>query len=172
MEASLKEHRSRVWSIQISKDNSQAVSASSDGSCIIWDLKNRIRLLCLFESTAFKQALLNPEEYQILTAGSDRKITYWEKYDGQIIRSVEGSNSELNTIDITAEGKHFISGGQDGRVKIWNYDEGICYFEGEGHSGAITKLKISPDQRRIITVGSEGAIFFWDTPEAVVGDRV
>ena len=78
----------------------------------------------------FKQAILNTEEYQILTAGSDRKITYWEKYDGQIIRSIEGSQNELNTLDITAEGKHFISGGQDGRLRIWNYDEGICYFEG------------------------------------------
>lgn len=77
--------------IQINKDNSQAVSASGDGSCIIWDLKNHTRLLCLFESTAFKQALLNTEEYQILTAGSDRKVTYWEKYDGTIIRSVEAS---------------------------------------------------------------------------------
>jgi len=84
----MKEHRSRVWSIQVNKDNNQAVSASSDGSCIIWDLKNHIRVLCLFESTAFKQALLNTEEYQVLTAGSDRKITYWEKHDGQIIRSV------------------------------------------------------------------------------------
>jgi WD40 repeat protein len=77
MEASLKEHRGRVWSIEISKDNSQAVSASSDGSCIIWDLKTHTRSLCLFESTAFKQAVFNAEEYQILTAGSDRKVTYW-----------------------------------------------------------------------------------------------
>lgn len=91
MEASLKEHRGRVWSIEINRENNQAVSASGDGSCIIWDIKNHSRVLCLFESTAFKQALLNTEEYQILTAGSDRKITYWEKYDGQIIRSVEGS---------------------------------------------------------------------------------
>lgn len=91
MEASLKEHRGQVWSIEINKDNSQAISASGDGSCIIWDLKNHTRVLCLFESTAFKQAALNPQEYQIVTAGSDRKITYWEKFDGQIIRSIEGS---------------------------------------------------------------------------------
>lgn len=77
MEASLKEHRGQVWSIQISKDGSQAVSASGDGSCIIWDLKNYTRILCLFEATAFREAAMNPEEYQILTVGSDRKITYW-----------------------------------------------------------------------------------------------
>lgn len=66
-----------MWSIQISKDSSQAVSASSDGSCIIWDVKKHTRLLCMFESTAFKEAIFNSEEYQVLTAGSDRKITYW-----------------------------------------------------------------------------------------------
>jgi WD40 repeat protein len=122
MEASLKEHRSQVWSIEVNKDNSQAVSASGDGSCIIWDLKNHTRILCLFESTAFKEATLNPQEYQILTVGSDRRITYWEKFDGTTIRSVEGSNKEINTIAVTKEGKHFVTGGQDGLLKIWNYD--------------------------------------------------
>lgn len=149
----MKEHRGQVWSIEVNKDNTQAVSASGDGSCIIWDLKNHSRILCLFESTAFKQAALNPEEYQILTVGSDRKITYWEKYDGTTIRSVEGSQKELTTLAITREGKHFVTGGQDGILRIWNYDEGVCYFEGEGHSGSITKVKISPDQRTIISVG-------------------
>ena len=99
-------------------------------------------------------------------------MTYWEKYDGQIIRSIEGSQNELNTIALTKEGKHFITGGQDGQLRIWNYDEGVCYYEGEGHSGSIIKVKISPDQRTIISVGSEGAIFFWNMPEAVVKDVV
>lgn len=154
MEASLKEHRGRVWSIQINKDNTQAVSASGDGSTIIWDIKTYSRIICLFESTAFKQALFNPEEYQILTTGTDHKVTYWEKYDGQIIRSIEASQKELNTIDITQEGKHFVTGGQDGQLRIWNYDEGVCYYEGEGHSGSIIKLRISPDGKTIISVGS------------------
>merc|ERR1719253_499108 len=38
METSLKEHRGRVWCIKVKADDSQAVSASSDGSCIVWDL--------------------------------------------------------------------------------------------------------------------------------------
>lgn len=62
MESSMKEHRGRVWSIQIKKNNEQAVSASADGSCIIWDLKTYTRILCLFESTLFKQVLYHPEE--------------------------------------------------------------------------------------------------------------
>ena len=48
MESSLKEHRGRVWSIQLNQDNTQAVSASADGSTIIWDIKNYSRIICLF----------------------------------------------------------------------------------------------------------------------------
>jgi WD40 repeat protein len=46
MKASLKEHRGRVWSIQVTSNNEYAVSASSDGSCIVWDIKNGIRVNC------------------------------------------------------------------------------------------------------------------------------
>lgn len=54
MEASLKEHRGRVADIRINKNDTQAVSGSYDGSCIIWDLKSHTRIMCLFESTMFK----------------------------------------------------------------------------------------------------------------------
>lgn len=46
MNASLKEHRGRVWSIKLTSNDEQAVSASSDGSCIVWDIKLGIRLNC------------------------------------------------------------------------------------------------------------------------------
>ena len=50
----MKEHKGRVWDIQIKSNNEHAVSASSDGSCIVWDLVSFTRLSCLFESTMFK----------------------------------------------------------------------------------------------------------------------
>jgi WD40 repeat protein len=101
-----------------------------------------------------------------LTTGSDRKITYWETFDGTAIRMLDGSDeAEVNALAITQEGEHFISGGEDKIVKLWGYDEGICYFNGNGHSGGITRIAISPDQKTIISVGSEGAIFMWNMPE-------
>lgn len=82
MEASLKEHRGRVADIKINKADSQAVSASYDGSCIIWDIVTHTRIMCLFESTMFKQVVYHPDESQLLTTGSDRKVTYWDCFDG------------------------------------------------------------------------------------------
>eukprot|EP00744_Colponema_vietnamica_P001007 GILI01001730.1.p1 GENE.GILI01001730.1~~GILI01001730.1.p1 ORF type:complete len:617 (-),score=150.79 GILI01001730.1:220-2070(-) len=172
MEASMKEHRGRVWSIKIKSNDAEAVSASSDGSCIVWDLRSFTRLTCLFESTMFKQVIFHPDESQLLTTGSDRKITYWDTFDSQAIRMLDGSeDGEINALDITREGEHFVSAGEDRLVKLWHYDEGVCQFMGVGHSGVITALKISPDQRTIVSVGTEGAIFVWNVPEEVVNAR-
>ena len=169
MEVSMKEHRGRVWAIQVNKSNEQAVSASSDGSCIVWDLKNFTRLTCLFESTMFKQVLFHPDESQLLTTGSDRKITYWDTFDGQAIRMLDGSeDGEVNTLAMTEDGEYFASGGEDQLVKIWSYDEGVVLHEGLGHSATITKTTFSPDQRSLISTGSEGAIFIWNVPQSIL----
>eukprot|EP00698_Gefionella_okellyi_P023867 TRINITY_DN8273_c0_g1_i1.p1 TRINITY_DN8273_c0_g1~~TRINITY_DN8273_c0_g1_i1.p1 ORF type:complete len:617 (+),score=142.57 TRINITY_DN8273_c0_g1_i1:20-1870(+) len=165
MIASMKEHKGTVTSVVLSRDDNDCVSASADGSCIIWDLSRFVRLKALFESTFFKAALYHPDEAQILTTGTDRKLAYWDAYDGNAIREVEGSRtSEINTLAISADGDTFVSGGGDKVVKVWNYDEGICYFTGLGHSGAILRVAISPDSQRIVSVGEEGAIFVWNNP--------
>lgn len=118
------------------------MSASYDGSCIIWDLKSHTRIMCLFESTMFKQVAYHPDESQLLTTGSDRKVTYWDCFDGQAIRMLDGSDSgEVNALAVTKEGEHFVSGGEDKRIKVWDYDEGICYYSGVGHSGNITRVR-------------------------------
>ncbi len=112
MEASMKEHRSRVWCVRLKADNSQAVTASSDGSCIVWDIASHTRTLCLFESTMFKSLVFHPDESQLLTSGSDRKIAYWDTFDGQAIRVLEGSQeAEVCALDISKSGSHVVSAG-------------------------------------------------------------
>merc|ERR1719331_2766973 len=169
MDASLKEYRGRVWSIAVTQDDSKAVSASSDGSCIIWDLKTKTRSLCLFESTMFKSIVYHPDESQLLTTGSDRKVAYWDTFDGQAIRVLEASEEgEVCTLSISKSGSHYVSGGEERLLKLWDYDEGVCKYIGVGHSGSITSAKIAPDQSFIVSAGSEGAIFLWKMPEECI----
>lgn len=76
METSLKEHSWRVWIIIVNSLNDRTISVSVDGSCIIWDIKNKIRVNCMFETTMFKQIVFLPDESQLLACGIDKKITY------------------------------------------------------------------------------------------------
>jgi len=167
MVASMKEHKGPINQIVLNNEDTECISASDDGSCIVWSLERYVRANCLFATTQFKSALYHPDQSQILTTGTDRKITYWDGVDGQPIRILDGSaTAELNTLSISADGEHFVAAGSDKLVKIYGYDEGVCHFRGVGHSGSITKVVISPDQNTIVSCGAEGAIFIWSNPYA------
>lgn len=48
------------------------------------------------------------------------QITYWDAYDGQAIRIIEGSGTaQLNTLATDPDGEALLSGGSDKLVKLW-----------------------------------------------------
>lgn len=131
MEASMKEHKGRVNSIKINGDDTECVSASSDGSCIVWSLTRFVRNACLFASTQFRAIVYHPDQSQLLTTGTDRKLTYWDVVDGNPIRIIDGSQTDaLNCLAITEDGEKFVCGGGDKLVKVWLYDEGYIVNRG------------------------------------------
>lgn len=164
MLGSLKEHKSAVTSIAVRSDNEECVSSADDGSCIVWDLRKQRRSQAMFAQTMFKAVQYHPDESQFLTCGSDRKLTYWDAYDGSPIRILEGSKHQINALAVDNSGELFVSGCGGCMLKVYSYDEGDLIAQGIGHSGAISAVKISPDHSIITSVGAEGAIFVWKYP--------
>eukprot|EP00602_Paraphysomonas_sp_CaronLab_P009550 CAMPEP_0185018160 /NCGR_PEP_ID=MMETSP1103-20130426/978_1 /TAXON_ID=36769 /ORGANISM="Paraphysomonas bandaiensis, Strain Caron Lab Isolate" /LENGTH=658 /DNA_ID=CAMNT_0027547881 /DNA_START=77 /DNA_END=2053 /DNA_ORIENTATION=+ len=163
--ASLKEHRGAINCLKVNRDGSQCISASSDGSCIVWDLERYVRITAFFEPTVFTSVFFHPDESQMLTCGSNFKLSYWDAVDGQAIRVIEGGDAVMTTLDVEPEGEFFISGSEDKLVKVWHYDDGIPAAVGRGHSGGVKAVKISPDLSQIVSVGAFGDIIFWELPE-------
>lgn len=166
----LKEHKAQVTCIKINMTDTECVTSSIDGSCIIWDLLGLKRKMMIRVNTLFQYTCYGPDDYHIITTGTDRKIGYWEISDGSMIREVEGSLSgSVNCMDIS--GHTFVSGGDDKLVKLWNYDQGTVQYIGKGHSAAITGVKIAPcgpydsKPRFIISVSKDGAILKWRFPD-------
>lgn len=180
----LKEHFGPISSIEINKYDTEVISASSgkntlegevslvyklfllDGSCIIWDLPRMSRKHVLFANTQFTAARYFPNGVQILTSGTDRTISYWESYDGSLVREKEGSRiGPVNCLAINSTGDYFVSSGNDCIVKLWNYELGEIIAQGVGHAGIVTACKVSPDSKFIVTGGQDGAVFMWKVPE-------
>ncbi|KAG1940756.1 cilia- and flagella-associated protein [Pimephales promelas] len=72
--ATMKEHKARVNCIKIKSNDKECVTASSDGACIIWDLVRFGRNQMVLSNTLFSVVCYHPEEYQIITSGTDRKV--------------------------------------------------------------------------------------------------
>ncbi|XP_060723217.1 cilia- and flagella-associated protein 52 [Tachysurus vachellii] len=163
--ASMKEHKASVNAVKIKSNDKECVTASSDGTCIIWDLVRFVRNQMVLANTLFKSVCYHPEEYQIITSGTDRKIGYWEVYDGAAIRELEGSQSgAINGMDISSEGGLFITGGDEKLVKVWRYADGDVTHVGVGHSGSISSVCLCPNNRFIITTSTDGAVLRWRFP--------
>ncbi|KAF6201741.1 hypothetical protein GE061_004136 [Apolygus lucorum] len=163
--AVLKEHKGPVSSLQISPNDLEAASASTDGSCIIWDLVKCVRIAIMFSTTLFLCLRFHPSGCQLLTTGTNRQIGYWETFDGALIREIEGSRSAaLNALDISSDGVYVASGGNDQYVKLWLYKEGVPIYIGLGHGAVITAVRISPDGRTVVSASADGAIFIWRSP--------
>lgn len=162
----MKEHKGSITCICVKSNDKECVSSGGGGSCIIWDLENFIRLQVVFANAMFQAVRYGPGEYQILSCGTDRKVTYYEVLDGTPVRSLEASLSgAINAMDVTDDAKVFVTGGADKLIKVWKYLEGIVTHVGIGHSDEITALRISPDNKYIVSVGKDGCIICWNFPE-------
>jgi len=170
MEVAMKEHKGTVTCINVKSNDTQCVTSSTDGTCIIWDLERFVRNQIIFANTMFKNVCYFTDECQMITAGTDRKVGYWETYDGSQIRELEGTKSgSINGMDISPDGVYFVTGGQDKLIKVWKYNEGEVTHCGVGHSGEITRLKICPEQQHIVSVSADGAVLRWKFPFASKG---
>ncbi|XP_055336383.1 cilia- and flagella-associated protein 52-like [Paramacrobiotus metropolitanus] len=168
---SMHDHKGLVSCIRMNHDSTKCVSSSEDGTCVIWDLERYTRFQMVFANTLFKCVVFHPVGCQILTCGTDRKIAYWEAFNGQLCRHIYGSQQgAINALDITDDGKYIVTGGDERTVKIWRYHDGRLVSVGKGHSGTITALRISPDKKFVCSVSIDGAALQWDLAAMIVQD--
>lgn len=167
MELSFKEHKREITSIKVTSNDEEAVSASADGSCLIWNLRRGARANAFFASTVFRAVAYHPDESQLVTSGSDKRISYWDAADCTAIRVLEGSTEEVLSLDISKDGQTVVTAGKDRTVTVWKYEEGEVIATGAGHSGWVTRASMAPDSSIVVSGSTEGEIFIWEmTPSA------
>ena len=127
-----REHRGKVTSADVSPDGQFALTTSSDGGAIVWNVPSMTRAHLLRCSACVLQGRLHPNNVHAVTLSSDNKLAYWDTVTGDMIRSIQlATSGHLTCMDLTRDGMFIGIGADDSSVRVIRYQEADTVRSGE-----------------------------------------
>ncbi|MBU1746716.1 MAG: hypothetical protein KKA73_03430 [Chloroflexi bacterium] len=160
----------------------RAISASGDGSLIVWDLDSGdiVQRLTGHTAAVWDVAVL-PDGQHVLSASADGTLRLWDLATGQTVRQFVGHQGAVYCVDISADGRRALSGSADHSLIWWDLATGdvIHHLAGQsstythpdtvlytpqlvGHQGPVWDVAISPAGRIAMSVSEDQYAILWD----------
>ena len=94
----LREHTGNVNAATFSPDGGRVVTASSDGTAMVWDAQTGRNLLTFKgHGGIVTSAVFSPDGKQIVTASWDGKAKVWDAQTGNVALTLQGHTDLLNS---------------------------------------------------------------------------
>lgn len=114
----LQGHSGIVWAAKVTPDGQRAVSASSDHTLKVWDLKRGTELRTLTGHSDSVNALaVTPDGQHAVSASADATLKVWNLESGEINVSFSADRA-LSACAVAPDGLSIVAGDTSGRVHI------------------------------------------------------
>ncbi len=177
----LQGHNSWVYMLAVSPDGNKAITASVNGTMIVWDLISGARLNTIVdggEDVTYVMGLIldhknrsekGHEEYpiaakwlkdwRIITTASD--IIIWDDKTFTELKRLKGDPWKIHDFVIFNHNNYLITVAHS--IKGWNLETGEELFSEMGHEGEeIYSAAITFDEKYLLTGDKQGRIKIWD----------
>jgi WD40 repeat protein len=155
------QHRDVVYSADFSPDGNHVVTASHDGSVIVWAAEAGRSLFSLEgHRDRVQSASYSPSGDRIITASRDKTVKLWDAKTGKL----------LSTLDHPAATTH-ATFGPDGRTiltvggkaaYVWDLASSKIIVTLEGHDKPVLSAAFSADGASIVTASYDRTARIWD----------
>jgi G protein beta subunit-like protein len=99
----------------------------------------------------------------LATAGYDHTIRFWEATSGICYRTLQYADSQVNTLEITAD-KSLIAAAGNPHIRIFevnsNNPQPIVSFD--GHTGNVTAVGFGKESKLMYSASEDGTVKLWD----------
>ena len=154
-----------VNSASFSPDGTKIVTASDDGTAIIWDAKTGQALQTLSGHTHtydVNSASFSPDRTKIVTASDDDTAIIWDAETGQQLQTLSGHSNIVNSASFSPDGTKVVTASDDGTAIIWDAETGHQLQTLSGHTFWVNSASFSPDGTKIVTASSDNTAIIWD----------
>lgn len=167
----LDKHVKPVNYIDISKDGLYMVSASQDGTAIIWDMKENKELsrlqdigCAIYSTCEVISANFSNNGKMVVTASSDRSVRLWN-LDGEILAHMEGHSEPIVDAFFSPNDDMVYSFSTDKTVRLWSLKGKEINVYADHHTKVNSAIMDLEDH--IYSASDDGTIHIWLTPKGV-----
>lgn len=162
----LRNGRSGVSSLALSRDGKRVISGSSDGSVRAWEQ----------DGEEWVSALLNRHEHEmtsvaisndgkrIVSGSRDKSVRVWEQDGEEWVSALRTGHEDIVTsVAISRNGEHMISGSRDKSVRVWEKDrDGWVSAKLAGQEHEVTSVGMSGDGNPVVSRSENESVRVWE----------
>ncbi len=144
-------------------DGRHAVSASSDRSLKVWDLKTGLAQLTLTgHADSVNAVAVARDGRRALSASSDRTLKLWDLEKGTALLTLAGHDGPVRAVAMAPGGRLAVSGSDDRTLKVWDLETGAAVLTLTGHADWVSAVVFAPDGRRAVSASNDTTLKVWD----------
>ncbi|NER35086.1 MAG: hypothetical protein F6J93_13900 [Oscillatoria sp. SIO1A7] len=160
----LSAHTDAVNAVAITPDGKNLISASSDNTIGIWNLKTGKLEKTLTGHTYLLNCLATSADGKIIASGGfDKTIRIWNLDTGELMQTISRNSVGIDALAISPDGQT-LAAGSSRHIKIWNAKTGRLHHKLIAHKSWIGALGISPDGQTLVSGSLDGKIKIWNLP--------
>jgi len=156
-------------------DDSEIVSASGDGTLILWDIENKTAKNIYADHTGDVMCVsLNKKHSQMFVSGSvDSTAKVWDSRQGErCVANFTGHEADINTVQWFPDSNCVVSGSDDGTVRLFDirsYRQLSQYIDKNNVSlhcsdpAGVTSVDVSKSGHYIFAAYDNGHVYMWST---------
>ena len=159
----LSAHTSPVYDVNWSPDGNRVVTASLDGTAIIWDaLNGQILHRLIGHSDLVSHASWSPDGSRVATTSNDRSVIIWDAATGSKIHTLVDHTDIVCKASWSPDGGSIATVSEDNTAIIWDATTGANLYTLKGHTSWVVDVNWSPDGSKISTASFDETAIIWN----------
>ena len=159
-------HKADVNTAFFNKDETLAITASSDKTVVIWNSNTGKKIFTLTgHSGSVNYAIFNNKGDRAVSAGEDGNVFVWDVVNGTMLYNKHYPDINIHSARFSNDDKYIVISCNTGCVTILNANDlsektRISAYPNPG--GVTWYAEFSPDDKYVLSAGNDGIAKVWD----------